>query len=126
MKKKIICYFENEKQCEAAVTALKNAGIEENAIRILSESTQKTGARKNPVATRIGPAATLAMPDNYTTAADSPETTYAQAPIATLLIRGDLFAFEDDADIDVNAHAVEVYANQETLDMARDILFNQF
>ena len=126
MKRKIICYFENEKQCEAAVIALTSAGIEADAIRILSESTQKTGARKNLTATRIGPAATLAMPNNYSTGIESPETTYAQAPIATLLIRGDLFAFEDDMDIDANTHAVEVYANQETLDLARDILLNLF
>ena len=126
MKRKVVCYFENEAQCETAVTALTNAGIDADAIRIISANTQKSEPHKDLAHTRIGSAASFALPDNIIAAQSAEETSYAQAPIATLLIRGDLFTFDGTKSEKESTYAVEVCANQETLDTARDILLNLF
>lgn len=126
MKRKIVCYFENEVQCETAVTALIKTGIESDAIRIVSGNAQKGEANKTPAHTLIGSAAPFALPDNISAPPQNEETNYAQAPIATLLIRGDLFTFDGNADEPRSTCAVEVCANEETIESAREILLNLF
>lgn len=124
--RKIICYFESESQCEAAVTALQSAGIDTNSVQIVTDATKSSEISSSKDQVRIGSAAPLALPqDNLTTQTES-TTEYAQAPIATLLIRGDLFTFHDDKDTPCGSFAVEVTGTDETLDLARDILLNLF
>ncbi len=119
---KIICYFESEAQCEAAVTALSSAGIALDAIRVVSD----TPSGKTNDIQRIGSSAPFAQPDNLSGGVQTEEATYAQAPVAALLIRGDLFTFHDDKAQSLGEHAVEVCGDKATLELARDILLNLF
>ena len=126
MERKIICYFENEAQCEAAVTALCSANINANDMRIVTDSTQKTDGLKNKNYATIGSSASFALPEDYQNNISTQTQNYLQAPIATLLIRGDLFTFTEKESREIGSFAVEVRGNQETLDLARDILLNLF
>ncbi len=127
MKRKIICYFETEAQCEAAVTALKSASIDTDDIRIVTDSTRKsepTPAREEVKI--IGSSAPFALPSGLMQAQNNPQTTLSQVPVATLLIRGDLFTFHDKDETPLGSYAVEVCGNKDTLELARDILLNLF
>ncbi len=124
--RKIICYFESETQCEAAVSALKSAGIDTNAAKIITDATKSSAPTKTKECVTIGSAAPIALPQDHASTPSEPDTLYAQAPIATLLIRGDLFTFHDDGDTPCGSFAVEVTGTDETLDLARDILLNLF
>lgn len=126
MKRKIICYFETEAQCEAAVTALNSAGIHTDDVRIVTDSTKKSEQTAPENKTVIGPSAPFALPTGYIYSESSPQTTLAQAPVATLLIRGDLFTFQNETETPLGSHAVEVCGDKETLELARDILLNLF
>ncbi len=126
MQKKIICYFETEAQCEAAVTALCSANIDADSIRILSESTMKTDGFKNNSVKPLTSSAPLALPNNYQNKDSTQSVNHAQAPIATLLIRGDLFTFDTEQSSTVGSYGVEVCGNADTLELAKDILLNLF
>ena len=124
--RKIICYFETEAQCEAAVTALQSAQIDTNSVRIVSDSTKNSDTTTPSSYKRIGSSAPFALPEDYANNDSSAEANYAQAPVATLLIRGDLFTFHDDNDTPCGSYAVEVTGDKDTLEAARDILLNLF
>lgn len=126
MKRKMICYFETEAQCEAAVTALKSAGIRTDDVRIVTDSTKRSEQTTPENKTIIGPSAPFALPNGYIYSESNPQTILAQAPVATLLIRGDLFTFHDRAETPLGSCAVEVCGNKEDLELARDILLNLF
>ncbi len=126
LKRRIICYFETEAQCEAAVTALQSANINTDDIRIVSDSTKKSTHTKDAAVAPIGSSAPIAQPADLIYADGSPQTNLAQAPIATLLIRGDLFTYRDMDETPLGSYAVEVCGDKNTLDLARDILLNLF
>ncbi len=124
--RKIICYFESEAQCEAAVAALKSAGIDTNTVKIVSDATKGCIENTPKEHICIGSAAPFAASADYLSSQSESGTQYAQAPIATLLIRGDLFTFHEDSNTDCGSFAVEVTGSHETLDLAHDILLNLF
>lgn len=126
MKRKIICYFENEAQCEAAVSALYNAKIESDAVRIISDNTKRNDPIPEKEMTLIGSSASAALPTDLPEYENSTQTLYTQAPFATLLIRGDLFTFTDTENTPLGSYAVEVSGDKDTLELAKDILLNIF